>query len=68
LEEGINQDGITGLQPKYRSIDPEVKQLQAENERLIRIIANQALELDFKNELLKKTVEGTGYKILYPAL
>jgi putative transposase len=51
----FNQDGITGLQPKYHSIDSEVKQLQSENERLKRIIANQALELEFKNELLKKS-------------
>jgi transposase-like protein len=50
----FNQDGITGLQPKYHRIDPEVKQLQSENERLKRIIANQALELEFKNELLNK--------------
>jgi putative transposase len=51
----FNRDGISGLQPKYRSIDPEVKQLQSENERLKRIIANQALELEFKNEHLKKS-------------
>jgi putative transposase len=51
----FNQDGISGLQPKYHIIDPEVKQLQSENERLKRIIANQALELEFKNELLKKS-------------
>jgi putative transposase len=36
-------------------VDPAVKALQQENERLKRIIANQALELDFKTELLKKS-------------
>ena len=71
----FNHDGISGLQPKYQSIDPEVKQLQSENERLKRIIANQALELEFKTEILnlpagrqEKAVEGTGCKILYTAL
>jgi hypothetical protein len=53
----FNQDGITCLQPKYHRIDQEVKKLQSENERLKRIIANQALELDFKNELLKKLLK-----------
>jgi putative transposase len=43
----FNQDGISGLQPKYHTIDPEVKHLQSEIERLKRIIANQALELEF---------------------
>ncbi len=48
----FNQDGISGLQPKYHTVDPEVKQLQSENERLKRIIENQALVLEFKNVLL----------------
>jgi putative transposase len=47
-------EGIKGLQPKYRTIDPAVRQLEQENERLKRIIAKQALEIDFKDELLKK--------------
>jgi len=51
----FNKDGISGLQHKYHTVDPEIKQLQVENERLKRIIANQALELEFKNELLKKS-------------
>ena len=50
----FNHDGILGLHPKYHSIDPEVKQLHSENERLNQIIANQALELEFKTELLIK--------------
>ena len=36
-------------------LDPEVKRLQQENERLKKIIAKQALEIDFKDELLKKS-------------
>lgn len=50
-----NGEGMEGLKPKYRTVDPEVRQLQQENERLKRIIANQALELEFKTELLKKS-------------
>lgn len=49
-----NGEGMEGLKPKYRTVDPEVRQLHQENERLKRIIANQALELEFKNELFKK--------------
>ena len=48
-------EGINGLKPNYKYVDPHVKELTDENERLKRIIANQALELEFKNELLKKT-------------
>lgn len=47
-------EGINGLKAKYKKVDPQVKELADENERLKRIIANQALELEFKNELLKK--------------
>ncbi len=37
-------------------INPEFKRLQQENERLKKIIAKQALESDFKEELLKKSL------------
>ena len=50
-----NGGGMPGLLPKYKAIDPEVKQLQSENERLKRIVAKQALEIEFKDELLKKS-------------
>lgn len=50
-----NGEGMDGLKPKYRTVDPEVKRLQQENERLKKIIAKQALEIDFKDELLKKS-------------
>jgi transposase-like protein len=42
------------LKPQYRKVDPELKALQDENARLKKIIGNQALELEFKTELLKK--------------
>ncbi len=48
-------EGMDGLKPRYKIIAPEVKQLQSENERLKRIIAKQALEIEFKDELLKKS-------------
>ena len=51
----FEQKGIDGLQGQYYRIDPEVKVLQEENERLKRIIGKQALELEVKNDLLKKT-------------
>ena|ERR1700676_2960172 len=50
----FNQGGTKLLQPQYHKIDPELKALQEENARLKKIIGNQALELEFKTELLKK--------------
>jgi transposase-like protein len=47
--------GIDGLKPHYYKLDPETKELRDENEKLKRIIARQALELEVKTELLKKT-------------
>lgn len=47
--------GVEGLKPAYRRVDPEVRALEEENERLKRIIARQALELEVKTEMLKKT-------------
>lgn len=49
-----NGQGMQGLQPHYKTVDPEVRRLQQENERLKKIIAKQALEIDFKDELLKR--------------
>jgi hypothetical protein len=43
------------LEPQYHKIGPEVKALQEENARLQKIIGNQALELEFKTELFKKS-------------
>jgi putative transposase len=47
--------GIDGLKNHHRRVDPAVRELEEENQRLKRIIANQALELEVKTELLKKT-------------
>lgn len=51
----FEKSGKDGLVPHYKTIDPEVKALQEENERLKKIVAKQALELEFKTELIKKT-------------
>ena len=47
--------GVEGLKPAYHRIYPEIRALEEENERLKRIIAKQALEIEVKSELLKKT-------------
>lgn len=51
----FNQRGASSLQSQYHKVDPELKALQEENARLKKIIGNQALELEFKTELLKKS-------------
>ena len=51
-------EGTKGLQNNYYRVDPEKRALEEENARLKRIIANQALELEVKSELLKKTPFG----------
>lgn len=56
----FNNNGVAGLKPKYYRVDPQVRGLEEENARLKKIIANQALELEFKTELLKKTGVVTG--------
>jgi putative transposase len=50
-----NGEGMQGLRPHYKTVDPEVKRLQQENERLKKIIGKQALESHFKDDLLKKS-------------
>lgn len=47
--------GPEGLKGQYKTIDPERKRLEEENERLKRIVAKQALEIEVKSELLKKS-------------
>jgi transposase-like protein len=47
--------GVEGLKSAYKRVDPELRLLEEENERLKRIIARQALEIEFKSELLKKS-------------
>ena len=48
-------NGKDGLKASYKKVDPHVRALEEENERLKRIIAKQALELEFKTELIKKS-------------
>ena len=55
-------DGIEGLKSRYKRIDPALRELQEENDRLKRIIAKQALEIEVKSELLKKTPIGSRKK------
>lgn len=47
--------GIDGLKNQHKRVDPAIRELEEENVRLKRIVANQALELEVKTELLKKT-------------
>lgn len=51
----FNTGGVALLKPQYHKTDPELRVLQEENARLKKIIGNQALELEFKTELLKKS-------------
>ena len=53
------QEGIYGLKDKHIKVDPALRELELENERLKRIIAKQALEIEVKSELLKKTPIGS---------
>ena len=48
------KEGVSGLKEKYHMIDTVVLELELENERLRRIIARQAMEIEVKSELLKK--------------
>lgn len=48
-------NGKEGLKANYKRVDPDLRALEDENARLKKIIANQALELEFKTELLKKS-------------
>ena len=52
-------DGIYGLNDKHKKVDPAIRELELENERLKRFIAKQALEIEVKSELLKKTPIGS---------
>lgn len=47
--------GKDGLKAGYKKVDPQLRALEEENERLKRLIAKQAIELEFKTELLKKS-------------
>jgi len=47
--------GKDGLAAGYKRVDPELRALEQENEQLKKIIAKQALEIEFKTELIKKS-------------
>lgn len=47
--------GAEGLKPSYRRVDPQVRALEEGNDRLKRIVARMAMELEVKTEMLKKT-------------
>jgi len=48
-------NGKEGLKGGYKKVDPTVRALEEENERLKKIIAKQALEIEFKDEIIKKS-------------
>lgn len=50
----FNESGTSGLRPHYPKVDSDKRALELENTRLKKIIAERALELEFKTELLKK--------------
>jgi transposase-like protein len=52
--------GKEGLKNSYARVDPQLRSLEEENERLKRIVAKQALELEIKSELLKKRLYNLG--------
>jgi putative transposase len=54
--------GVDGLKSAYKCIDPEVRRLEDENERLKKIVAKQALQIEVQGELLKKTPIGPRIK------
>lgn len=49
--------GIDGLKNTYQRESPEVKRLQNENLRLKRLLAEKELEIQIKEELLKKIAD-----------
>jgi transposase-like protein len=56
------QRGLEGLKPAYHRVDPQVRELELENERLKKIVAKQALQIEVQGELLKKTPISTKTK------
>lgn len=47
-------NGMAGLQDNYYRIDPEKRSMEHEIKQLRQLIGKLSLELEFKNELLKK--------------
>lgn len=51
--------GKEGLKASYYRVDPKVRELEEENLRLKKIIAKQALEIEVKDGLIKKSDVGS---------
>ena len=47
--------GKDGLKAAYKRIDPHVRELEEENFRLKKIVAKLSLEMEVKDELIKKS-------------
>lgn len=55
-KERYERQGLPGLQPvRQQRVDPQIKQLEAENRRLKQLLAEKELALQIKDDLLKKT-------------
>ena len=48
------QFDLNGLNDNYKRIDPEKRSLETEIKQLRQLVGKLSLELEFKNELLKK--------------
>jgi hypothetical protein len=52
-------NGLAGLNDNYKRIDPEKRSLETEIKQLPQLVGKLSLELEFKNELLKKILDQT---------
>ena len=50
----FKEQGLQGLQDKYPRVDPQNRMLENEVKQLRQLVGKLSLELEFKNELLKK--------------
>ena len=48
-------NGKEGLTQNNKQVNQEIRVLEEENERLKKIVAKQALEIEFKTEIIKKS-------------
>jgi len=51
----FEKEGIAGFKKSSKAIDSEKRELELENARLRQVVADQALTIRIKNELLKKS-------------
>jgi putative transposase len=54
-KESFNEGGVSNLQSYSRQRNPEMDTLEDHIRILMNIVAKQSIELEFKNELLKKS-------------